>query len=228
MANLAFRAAASGGDNTFSVSSVTATLPTGTVQNDLGVIWYTSASLAPTAAPTHTTPSGWTLAGTFVFNGMAAGLINGRVSLFYQIEPASPGSATLTSSATCAHAWTRLSYDNPDTAAPFGQVTFNSWTGTSVVASSITTSKANALIAMYVAQGTAQACTPDASLTERSDNTTYGVEEADAIQATAGATGNKTATVTTSTNGMWGLAEFWSERPSMAHKRSFPMSILQH
>jgi hypothetical protein len=150
---------------------------------------------------------------------MAGGLINGRVTLFYRIEPSSPGSATLTSSANSAHAWTRVTHDNPDTAAPFGQVSFNSWTGTSVVASSITTTKDNALVAMYVAQGVAQACTPDASLTERSDNATYGVEEADAIQATAGATGSKTATVPASTDGMWGLAEFWSETTTAAIKR---------
>jgi hypothetical protein len=96
-------------------------------------------------------------------------------------------------------------------AALFGQVTFGTWTGTAPTATSITTTKANALISVYIAQGTAQACTPDASLTERIDNATYGIEMAEAIQAAAGATGNKTASVSASTDGMWAFSEFWSE-----------------
>lgn len=211
MANLAFRSAASDGDSSFGSATDIATVPAGAAQNDLEQIWYSSASVAPAAAPTHTTPSGWTAAGTTVANGLAAGALNVRLTMYYRIAPSTPANATLTSSAAAAHAWTRLAHDNPDTAAPFGQVVFGTFTGTSVVASSITTTKANALVGMYVAQGAAQALAPAAGLTERSDNATQGIEFADAIQAAAGASGTKTATAPVSTDGVWGFAEFWSE-----------------
>lgn len=211
MANLSFRSAASDGDSSFGSTTDIATVPAGAAQNDLEQIWYSSAAIAPAAAPTHTTPSGWTAAGTTVANGVAGGALNVRLTMYYRIAPSTPANATLTSSVAAAHAWTRLAHDNPDTAAPFGQVTFGTFTGTSVVASSITTTKANALIAMYVAQGAAQALAPASGLTERSDNATQGIEFADAIQAAAGATGTKTATAPTSTDGVWGFAEFWSE-----------------
>ena len=211
MANLAFRSAASDGDSSFSSTTDIATVPSGAAQNDLEQIWYSSAAIAPAAAPTHTTPSGWTAAGTTVANGVASGALNVRLTLYYRIAPSTPANATLTSSAAAAHAWTRLAHDNPDTAAPFGQVAFGTFTGTSVVASTITTTKANALLGMYVAQGAAQALAPASGLTERSDNATQGIEFADVIQAAAGATGTKTATAPSSTDGVWGFAEFWSE-----------------
>lgn len=208
---LTFRSASSGGDSSFGASSISATLPDGEVQNDLDIIEFGTSSIAPTAAPTHTTPTGYSLAGTFTFTS-AAGVLNSRVSVFYRIAPASPGAVTLQASANCALGYTRCCYDNPDTAAPFGQITFAAFSGTTTpTASSITTTKDEALVVTFLTQGTAQAASAPQSQTERVDNATVAFAVADNIQPNAGATGPKAWTIPTSTDGSIAIAEFWSE-----------------
>lgn len=208
---LTFRSASSGGDSSFGASSISATLPAGEVQNDLDIIEFGTSAIAPTAAPTHTTPTGYSLAGTFTFTS-AAGVLNSRVSVFYRIAPSSPGAVTLQASANCALGYTRCCYDNPDTAAPFGQITFAAFSGTTTpTASSITTTKDEALVVTFLTQGAAQAAAAPQSQTERVDNATISFAVADNIQPNAGATGPKAWTIPTSTDGSIAIAEFWSE-----------------
>lgn len=207
MADLTFRSATVGNDSSFASATIAIALPAGTASGDLQVIWYGSAAIAPTAAPTHTTPSGWTLAGTTTFSE-GAGALNARLSLYYKIAGGAEGSVTMTSSAVCAHVVQRLSYQNPDPVTPFEQVVFGTFSGTTAVASSITTSLASELVMTGVFAGTVVTWTPPTGMTERTDDTSG--EIADVLQAAAGASGTKTATASGSTDGGWGIAAFFS------------------
>lgn len=210
MPNLLFRSQTNGNDSTFTVSSVSATLPTGTVIGDLMLIWVSAGALSPTAAPTVSTPAGWTLGGSGTAS-IVGGAVNIRIHLFYKIATASEGSATLNAGVNSAFGWARLSYQNPDAVTPFGQVTFGSGAAsTSAVLTGITTGAANAMINTFLTQGVAQLSAPPASMTERIDNATAGFEAADEIVPTAGATGNRTFTLPTSSDHAWGFAEFRS------------------
>jgi hypothetical protein len=225
MANLAYRSSSSAGDQSFSASSISATLPSGEAQNDLDVILFGTSSIAPTAAPTHTTPSGYSLAGTNTFTS-AGGVLNSRVSVFYRIAPASPAAVTLNCSANCAIAYARMAYDNPDTAAPYGQAVFTDITSTTTpTAPAITTTKANALVLMFLTQGTAQTATPPSGMTERVDDSSIGFSAFDVIQAAAGSTGSKAATVPSATDGSVVLAEFWSEPAGTTYNQGVAGSI---
>lgn len=210
MPNLLFRSQTNGNDSSFTVSSVSATLPTGTVIGDLMVIWVSAGALSPTAAPTISTPAGWTSGGSGTAT-IVSGAVNIRIHCFYKVATASEGSATLSAGVNSAFGWGRLSYQNPDTGTPFGQVTFGSGAAsTSAVLTGITTGAANAMINTFLTQGVAQAATPPASMTERIDNATAGFEVADEQRPTAGATGTRTFTLPTSSDHAWGFAEFRS------------------
>lgn len=216
MALLTFRAATSSGDNTFSTNTIAATLPTGTVAGDLQLLWATAAGLAPAAAPTFSTPSGWTLRGVSSEFPLVGGALNIRIYLFTRNGSGPGGTVTLTASANGAFGTIRESFQNPDSSAPFGQVIFgNGGPSTSATLSSITTTKINALLGAFISQGAAQGCSPGASgMTERIENTTYGVAAYDVIQSSIGASGTKTLTLPASTDFIWGFAEFWSELPA--------------
>lgn len=212
MANLAFRSQTNGGNNTLTVSSVSAPLPAGTVQNDLMIIWCGAGVSAPATAPTISTPAGWTNAGNSGSINLPSISFNIRIHCFYKIAGASEGAETLSTGGTnAAFSFIRETFDNPDTTTPFGQVTWGSDTGTTCDVASMTTGAANALINAYVAQSKAQGATPPGSMTERADNTTYGVSAADEIQASAGATGIKSFTLATTADSAYGFAEFRSE-----------------
>lgn len=210
MPNLLFRSQTNGNDSSFTVSSVSATLPTGTVIGDLMVIWVSAGALSPAAAPTVTTPAGWTSGGNATAT-IVGGAVNIRIHCFYKVATSSEGSATLDAGVNSAFGWGRLSYQNPDTGTPFGQVTFGSAAAsTSAVLTGITTGAANAMLLTFLTQGVAQNATPPASMTERIDNATAGFEVADEIKVTAGATGTRTFTLPTSSDHTWGFAEFRS------------------
>ncbi len=212
MPNLLFRSQTNGNDSTFTVSSVSATLPTGTVIGDLMLIWVSVGAISPTAAPTISTPAGWIAPpGGSGTASIVSGAVNIRIHLFYKEATASEGSATLSAGVNSAFGWGRLSYQNPDRVTPYGQVTFGSGAAsTSAVLTGITTGAANAMINTFLTQGVAQLSAPPASMTERIDNATAGFEVADEIIPTAGATGNRTFTLPTSSDHAWGFAEFRS------------------
>ena len=222
MADLTFRSAAVTSDSSFASATISMSLPAGTALGDLQIIWYGSAAIAPTAAPTHTTPSGWSLAGTATFSE-GSGSLNARLSLYYKIAGGSEGAETLTSSANCAHVAQRLSYQNPDTLNPFEQVVFGTFAGTTAVTSSITTSLARELVMTAVFAGTVVTWTAPAGMTERTDNTSG--EVADVLQAAAGASGAKTATASASTDGGWAIASFFSAPTSATKGRRSLLGI---
>lgn len=210
MANLTFRAVTNGYDSSQTTGTISATVPTGTTLNDLEIIWFQSGILSPAAAPTHTTPAGWTLGGTST-GSLAAGVVNVRLSLFYRLAPSTPAAASLVASANSILEYTREAYSDPDTTTPFGQVTFGTGANaTSVTVTAMTTARANSLIDLFIAQGVAQSCTPDASMTERADNATGGFSVASTVQAAQGTTGTKTSTFPTAADSVWGFAEFYS------------------
>ena len=210
MAALAFRSAVDGGDTSLTTSSVAVSLPSGTASGDLMTVWAGAAVFAPTAAPTISTPAGWTLAGSQAVS-IASGAINARLHLFYRVAGASEGSVTLDTGGTNAiFTYARQSYRNP-AASPFGQVSWGSGgPGTSAALGSLTTTSDNALLAAFVAQGVAQNITPPASMTERVDNATFGIAAADEVFPEAGAAGTRTFALPSSADYAWGIAEFAS------------------
>jgi hypothetical protein len=231
MATLAFRAASTIADN-FGGPSVNITAPAGTVQDDLGVIFYLSLTIDPSGVPTHTTPTGWTLAGTFTATNFVSADI--RLSIFYRIEGASPQTETLTSSLTAAHIVTRVTYDNPNLLTPYDTITAanaQTYTGTTNAAvTGLTTAENNELLLMCAIQtSSTPTWTPDADFTERSD--ANGQQISEWLFATAGATGNQTAVASASGSGLVSLIAFRSETGgggggrTTKNTRAFPVGV---
>jgi len=210
VAALEFRSAVDGGDASLTTSSVAVSLPSGTASGDLMTVWAGAAVFAPSSAPTISTPSGWTLAGSQAVS-IASGAINAWLHLFYRVAGASEGSVTLDTGGTNAiFAYVRQSHRNP-AASPFGQVSWGSGgPGTSAALGSLTTTSDNALLAAFVVQGVTQDITPPASMTERVDNATYGIAAADEVFPEAGAAGTRTFALPSSSDYAWGIAEFAS------------------
>ncbi|MDF2434651.1 MAG: hypothetical protein JWP44_4282, partial [Mucilaginibacter sp.] len=102
---LTYRSLASNSDTSFAVSTIAIAAPAGMAAGDLEVIFYTSDAISPTAAPTHTTPTGWSLGSS---NTGVIGTLNVRVSVFYKIAAAAEGSVTCTSSANSAQSGVRI------------------------------------------------------------------------------------------------------------------------
>ncbi|MFZ5541914.1 MAG: hypothetical protein ACOZJZ_00040, partial [Pseudomonadota bacterium] len=214
MADHVFVAQANGGDNTLTVSQVSAGVPAGTSQGHLEVILAGTAVMAPSTPPSLQTPAGWSLLGTSPVQLMQNGLLNHRRQIFGRIAPAAPAAATLSTGGTnAAIGFSRLTYTNPDAqdiAACFVKAT---WGGANVPAStgtvtSMDTGQPRALLLVFMAQGVAQGCTPPADMTERVDNTTFGMSAAEGLQVTQGATGNKVFTFPSNAGCSWAFAEF--------------------
>lgn len=215
MANLTYRSQTNGGDNTLSVNNINATLPTGTVAGDMQSIWVSCAVLSPGSPPAMNTPAGWVKQGASGSISFGGGAINGQLTLFTKIADGSDGTVNLATSGgtNAALAFIRKSYQNPDAANLCAQVSFIGATGgpdTSPVVTGLTTGANNAMIDIVLTQGVAQSATPPGSMTERADNTTYAISCADEIIATAGATGTRTFTLPSSSDYLWGIAEFRS------------------
>lgn len=215
MADLTFRANATGGDGTLTVNNVNATLPAGTESGDLQTIWCGCGVLAPATPPDIVTPSGWTLSGSSGVIALASGVVNVKAFLFTKTAGGGEGTVNLaTSGGTNAIlTWSRSSRQYPAATSPVAQVSWISATGgpgTSVVVSSITTGADRALIEVGLLQGVAQAATPPGSMTERSDLAAQGLSTADELIPLAGATGTRTFTLPSSADYLWGIAEYRS------------------
>src|SRR3990167_143378 len=211
MSGIVHRASSSVVNTTFAVASVSISAPTGTVQNDLGVIFYISFSVAPTAAPTHTTPSGWTVRGTKTF-AMGSGAYNVRLSVYDLIEGASPGNVTLTSSINSGHVGIRESANNPNVTSWFEQISTGNgetFSGTDAIVTGFTTSENNCFLIIWNTAGSAVTWTPPTDFTERIDTTS--TEMSTFLFVTAGATGNRTAVASASTDGLIVMVSYKSE-----------------
>lgn len=215
MADLTFRSNTTGGDSTLSVSSIVATLPTGTTSGDLMTIWCSTGVVAPATPPDFQTPTGWTLAGSSGSIAVASGALNAKGFLFYKIAGGGESNVTLSTvgGTNAAMTFSRSSRSNPKLSAPLAQISWIGGTGgpgTSVVVTGLTTGADRALIEVFLAQGTAQSATPPGSMTERSDFAANGISTADELIPLAGATGTRTFTLPVSADYIWGIAEFRS------------------
>lgn len=195
-------------DNTFSSSTDTATPPTVSV-GDLEILWAAAGALAPAAAPTIATPSGWEYAGNGGSVPAVGGVVNTRVHLFYRISPDTGSNATLSTGVNCAFVWGRLSYSDPDPTHPLRQVVFGADAGgdTNIVLSSLN-ALVDSVLSGFITLGAAQNITPPGSMTERFDNATFGSSAADEVAASTGATGTRTFTLGSNADAAWGFAEF--------------------
>lgn len=218
MAVLGFRSQTNGGDNSLGVNNVNAGAPAGTESGDLQIIWVSCAVLAPGVAPSMTTPAGWTARGESSSLALAGAVINTRITLLTKIAGGSEGTENLATSggANAAIGFIRMSFQNPDSVTPFAQLSFIGATGgpgTSAAVDGLTTGAGSAMISAFMTQGVAQSITPPGSMSERVDNTTFGISSADEIIPTAGSTGTRTFTLPTSADYLWGIAEFRSAPP---------------
>lgn len=210
MSNLTFRAATDAFDTSFGTNVITGNVPAGTAAGDAQFVVVTGAAIAPTAAPTYSTPSGWTLLGSSSQFSLASGLLNIRLWVFWRKAGSSEVNQAFTASANCAMGIVRSSYTNPDPNGFAGQVVFGSGSGTTVGVGPLTTTRLNSLLQAFVSQGTAQSITPAAGFTERVDNATSGISMADAIQAAIGASGTKNFTIPSSGDWVWAFIEGYS------------------
>lgn len=198
MANLSFRSATTATtDQSGTASTIVLTKPTGAAQNDLLDATFVTFVASPSAAPTHTLPSGWSSAvtGTFTLFG---GAYNGRVTRAYKIAGASePANYTFTASANCILTIDGRAYDNPNTSNPVdvtSAVTQQS-ADTFYPFPTVTTSSANTLLtAACLSDGTNGSLVTwtSSDFTERND--ALSLWQGDVIQASAGSSGSKSAT----------------------------------
>lgn len=210
-AELIYRDSESGGDA--SLSSPTISVPAPTTQTgDLEVLWISAGRLASSgAAPTISTPSGWTARGNGGSVPVVGGAVNTRVHLFTRLAPASNGAVVCNAGVNAVFAYTRLSYSNANSATPFGQAIFgNGGPATSAVLSALTAGRARSLLSSFITQGAAQSITPPSDMVEREDNATSGVSSHDKLQPAAGSSGTKTFTLPSSADFAWGFAELYS------------------
>lgn len=204
---LTYKDSLSGGNSTFTVSSVSVSAPTVAV-GDLEIIEAASAFLAPTTAPILATPAGWNLAGYGASVASAGGLVNTRAHVFWRISPDTGSSATLDAGANAVFVYTRSSYSDPDPTSPFRQVVFNSTAAATTLSFSSLDVLDNSLLKGFTSLGAAQAITSPGSMSERQDNATYGVSSTDEESTAMGATGTRTFTWSSSSESVWAFSEF--------------------
>ena len=176
-------------------TSVSQTPPVGTASGHLMLAEVVSRA----DGQTFTTPSGWTLIGTWRDTSTTP---DTDVALFWRIAGASETSPyTFSVSASATLGVTLTAWSGVDTAAPLhafaGQANASSNT---ITAPSVTTTVANTTLILIAAGATTKLITPPASMTERwelSGGTStvngYGADEA---FTSAGATGTRVATYT--------------------------------
>lgn len=204
---LAYRDSLSGGDSTFTVTNVNVAAPTVAI-GDLEIVWAAAAVLAPGTAPTIATPAGWTSGGTGASVPSAGGQVNTRKHLFWRISPNTGAVVNLNAGTTAVFVYDRLSYSGGPATTALKQVVFGS-TGaaTSAVMSSLTVN-GGTMLSSSISLGAAQSLTAPAGMTARQNNATYGISAVDEQVAAAGATGTRTWTWASSSESVWGFAEF--------------------
>lgn len=189
--------------------SVTINVPSGVSSGDVMVAGITFSN---GSSVTLTPPSGWILiSGTRCDNNDSSGAYS-SIAMYYKVAGASePASYTWTTlSPGVFYAGWMSAYSVIDNSSPIdlGSCQTNGSSSsltTSVIAPSITTTGTNEMIVTaHGTYGGAYSFTPPAGMTERADLNNTGsrsIESADALQAVAGVTGLKTATVSTASYG---------------------------
>lgn len=215
MATLSFRSLSIGTDTSITSATDTADLPTGALQDDLGLIIYVSY-FASGGNPVHTTPSGWTARYTQTFS--IAGVFPARVTIYDRILPASPGAVTLTSDTAAGHGWRYWVYDNPNTASYYDTSTERTVTAsTNFNPTAVTTAETNELLVGITLITSGASTFTFSPMTERDD--TGGVGIGDRLLAAAGGSGTDTNTASASGDGWSWLLAYKSEPPSYDQTR---------
>lgn len=176
-------------------TSVTVTKPAGTVADDIliaVVAWNSGATITP--------PAGWTLLRTDTDGALTH-------KTYYKVAGGSEGASYQWSFSAGADAAAAVAaYSGGRTSSPINAHGGNADGDATVTAPSITTNKNNCkLVGLFAINGTtgigggAGTWTPASGMTEREDsggttNVDVSVELADETQATAGASGSRTAT----------------------------------
>lgn len=180
-------------------ATLTIDVPAGTAVGDV-LIAQIAKDNSTTTLPT---PAGWTKFADDVMSGTAA---NGtRQAIYYKVVAApadATGSVTWNHGGNLDSAGAIWTYRGLDTSNPIDAYSGNSDTGntTSLVATGITTTAADeVLLAFYAVNASNRNFTAPAGFTERyeqrdADNV-MEIMGADGLQASAGATGDKTATL---------------------------------
>lgn len=210
MANFAYRSAVQVDDSSGSSATANATLPSGTTSGDGQIIGYMSGVVTGGGAPTHTTPSGWTLVGSSTFTNISG--LDGRFSLYAKVAGGSEGTVTLTSNKNAFHTVRRLTYQNAhatDFVSGISPTFATTASGTSHAVASITPGRDNGM-AWYMLVGLTAVATWTAAsgTTERTDQQSTCTD--DLIQTTAGATGSKTFTCSATNRCATVVAVFYS------------------
>jgi hypothetical protein len=165
-------------------TSTTCNRPPGTASGDLLIACIPGAPQGQSITP----PSGWTLidraqqAGDDIF-GVAYWKIAGG---------SEPSSYTFTATGNDFFAMAILRYDGHDPVTPIGPSTDNSGSGTTRTALGITTPEDNCILVAFIA-ATGTSTTTPSGMTQRAE-ILDGLDVYDQTIATAGATGNRTNT----------------------------------
>lgn len=198
-----------GGDNTVSVSSVSANAVT-TIADDWDIILAASGHLSGSgAAPTLATPSGFDPREIGPSVAVVGGAINTRLHVFQRLATGSGSSATLATigATNAAIVWTRLSYRGCDPTVPIRQVVFgNGASSTSHVIAALI-AELNSRLLSFLSLGAAETATPPGSMTEREDSGTYGISSADEELSASGSTGTRTFTLGSAADSAWAMLE---------------------
>jgi len=177
---------------TASATSITVSVPSG-VSN--GNVMLAQIGFKGGNSVTVTDPSGW----TFIRqeNGNSTGI---GVRLYYRVASSEPASYKWTFSASEAAtagiaAYSGVSTTNPIDASSGAGSSAN---GTSITAPAVTTTAPNDMVVGFFSTGKNQVITQPSGMTEHWDVTPGSAiesETADVLQASAGSSGSKTATV---------------------------------
>lgn len=176
-------------------TQVSVVVPSGVQAGDTVIAAIAVAS----STVTVTTPSGWTALPLVTSGGF-------RVATFRRVATSSEGSFyTFHASATVGLVALAVAYAGVDTSAPVDVQGSATATSTTATAPSVTTSGAERMVVTVTAGLASTTVSTPAGATTRTDVTGAGtgvpsIRLADFLQAAAGATGNKTSTLGTSTN----------------------------
>ncbi|HTD63955.1 MAG TPA: glycosyltransferase [Verrucomicrobiae bacterium] len=214
---IAFRAAATAVSGAAGSTSLTVNVPAGTQNGDF-MIATVSVRDVGSGALMGTPAAGWT-----ALRPMMDGTWT-RVYMYTRVASSEPASYTWTFNIKTRATAAIVGYSGVDTANPVDLDAFTtqpSWTDT-YVTPSITTTVANAMIVATFSVGTATSglsIVQPTGMAERYDlnggNSSIQLQEsADATQATAGASGQKTATASSSGLQGAGVAHIMALRPA--------------
>lgn len=225
MADPVFRSSTSNLDVGGAATSLALTNPSGLADGDGQYIWIGAFTVLG-GSPILTAPSGWNLMGTNSFLAWS-GVIDGTVSLYWRIA-SSDGTATTTSDRGSIWGGARCAYQFPSPTAwdaGIAEVFGSTASGTSHVVPGITTNQNRQLVSWLLLGSTGSTWTFPGTVNERVDiGSGVSFAVGDSIEVTAGATGNRTFTSSTTLESQYGVAVF-NGRPDLNPGRTVLQAV---